>query len=60
MELYPATVLVGALVLLMVVLWAGFLVWGFRSGQFRGGEEMRRLPLDDDLPVSARTGGRHA
>ncbi len=35
----------------MVALWAAFMAWGVLSGQFRGLDEMRRLPLEDDEEV---------
>ena len=48
--MYLASLIVVISVGLMVLLWAGFMVWGFRSGQFQGMDRLRRLPLDDDAP----------
>ncbi|MDP7640211.1 MAG: cbb3-type cytochrome oxidase assembly protein CcoS [Candidatus Hydrogenedentes bacterium] len=48
--MYPATFLVIAAVALMFSFWVGFLLWAWRSGQFYDQHELRRLPLEDDLP----------
>ncbi len=49
--MYPASLIVIASVLLMVLLWAGFLVWAFRTGQLKDIQELRRRPLEDDTPA---------
>lgn len=48
--MYLASFIVVISVALMLLLWAGFMVWGFRSGQFKGTDRLRRLPLDDAGP----------
>ena len=48
--MYLASLIVVISVGLMVLLWASFMVWGLRSGQFEGMDCLRRLPLDDDAP----------
>ena len=48
--MYSASLIVVVSVGLIVLLWAGFMVWGFRSGQFKGMDRVRRMPLDDDAP----------
>ncbi len=48
--MYPASLIDIVSVALMVLVWVGFLVWAFRSGQFKGINDLRRLPLDDDAP----------
>ncbi|HAL49659.1 MAG: cbb3-type cytochrome oxidase assembly protein [SAR202 cluster bacterium] len=47
--MYPATFLVIAAVALMFSFWVGFLLWAWRSGQLDDQQELRRLPLEDDL-----------
>ena len=48
--MYLASLIVVVSVGLMVLLWAGFMVWGFRSGQFQETQRLRRMPLDDETP----------
>ncbi len=49
--MYGASLIVIASVALMVLLWMGFLVWAFRSGQLKGVQQLRRLPLEDETPL---------
>ena len=49
--MHPASLIVIASVALIVLVWAGFLVWAFRSGQLRGIQQLRRFPLEDDMPL---------
>ena len=46
--MYPASIIVIVTVALMLMLWAGFLVWALRSGQLDDIQELRWLPMDDD------------
>ena len=46
--MYPASFIVIITVAFMVFLWGAFLVWGWRSGQLRGFQELRRLPLEEE------------
>ncbi|MBI4199869.1 MAG: hypothetical protein HY535_05310 [Chloroflexi bacterium] len=48
--MYPATWIVILSVAAVLLVWAGFLVWAFRSGQLKGVSELRRRPLEDDSP----------
>ena len=45
--MYLASVIVVVSVALMLLLWGGFMLWGFRSGQFHGADELSRLPLEE-------------
>ena len=54
----PASLIVIVSVALMVLVWAGFLVWAFRSGQFKGIQELRRRPLEDDTPLEQERHGQ--
>ncbi len=47
--MYLASLLVITAVVLMVLYWAGFLLWAWRSGQFDGIQEIRWRPIDDEL-----------
>jgi len=49
--MYPASLVVVVSVALMVLLWAGFLVWAFRTGQLKDVQKLRRRPLEDDTPL---------
>lgn len=43
-----ATIALTAMSGLMLVIFAGFLIWGIRSGQFRDVEEPKHRMLEDD------------
>ena len=49
--MYPASIIIITAVALMVLFWAAFLVWAWRSGQFEDLQELRRLPLEDEPPA---------
>ena len=52
--MYLASLVVIVSVALMVLLWAGFLVWAFRSCQFKDIQELSRRPLEDDMPLEQK------
>ena len=56
--MYGASLIVIASVALMVLLWVGFLVWAFRSGQLKDIQQLRRLPLEDETPLEKERYGR--
>ncbi len=53
--MYPASLIVVAAVSSMVLFWAVFMVWAIRSGQFKGMDELRRQPLEDEIPGQGRS-----
>jgi nitrogen fixation-related uncharacterized protein len=55
--MYLASFIVVAAVGLTLLVWAGFMLWGFRSGQFKGMDELRRRPLDDEIPTQREDHG---
>ena len=55
--MYQASLIVIASVALMVVVWVGFLVWAFRSGQFKGIQQLRRFPLEDETSLEEERHG---
>ena len=48
--MYSASLVVIAAVGMMLFLWGGFMVWAFHSGQLKGMDKTRRLPLEEDEP----------
>ncbi len=54
--MYLASLVVIVSVSLMVLLWAGFLVWAFHTGQLKDVhiQELRRRPLEDHMPTEQK------
>ena len=54
--MYEANLLIIGAVVMMVALWAGFMVWAARSGQFKDTDRTRLSPFHDDEPLEGEGG----
>jgi nitrogen fixation-related uncharacterized protein len=55
--MYPSTLIVLGSVAAMVISWVAVMLWAHRSGQIGEDQELRRRPLDDDMPIPTQRNG---